>query len=52
MKFSEFLEAVKRLYEQDGVDFDAMSDLDNLKDNYRGLWYDGDDPEEAYNKLT
>ena len=52
MKFSEFWGAILRLYEQDNANIEAISDDEALKEDYRGLWYDGIDPEEAYQRLS
>lgn len=54
MKFSDFWNAVIRMYEDDGVDLESMYDpkLETLKENYRVLWHDGVEPEEAYERLS
>jgi len=54
MKFSEFWATVLRLYEQDGFDFEALSDerQEEKKEDFRTLWYDGIDPQEAYDTLN
>ena len=52
MKFSEFWDAVLRFYEQDNANIECILNGDTLKEDYRGLWYDGLDPEEAYLRLS
>lgn len=54
MTFSEFWQAIVRYYENDGVDIEASGtiELQQLKEDYRGLWHDGLEPEEAYERLV
>lgn len=54
MKFSEFWLKILGFYEADGIDFEAMYDSksESIKEDYRTLWSDGVEPEEAYDRLS